>query len=112
MSHIANNLIENAIKYNVPEGSVMVQLAIDGEDVVLAVEDTGIGIPAEDRERIFERFYRVDKARSREAGGTGLGLSIVHDIVLHAGGSIRLEENSGSGSRFLVTLPLVSEDTP
>ena len=109
MSHIANNLIENAIKYNVPGGSVWVRLGLDGEDVVFTVEDTGIGIPTEDREKVFERFYRVDKARSREAGGTGLGLSIVHDIVLRAGGSIRLEERSGGGSRFQVTLPLAEE---
>ena len=110
MSQISNNLIENAIKYNVPDGNVWVRLGIDGEDVVFTVEDTGIGIPSEDREKVFERFYRVDKARSREAGGTGLGLSIVHDIVLRAGGSIRLEEPSGGGSRFQVTLPLVQED--
>lgn len=110
MSHIANNLIENAIKYNVPDGSVWVRLSIDHEDVVFTVEDTGIGIPAEDREKVFDRFYRVDKARSREAGGTGLGLSIVHDIVLRAGGSIRLEESPGGGSCFQVTLPLAEED--
>lgn len=110
MSQIVNNLIENAIKYNVPDGSVWVRLSIDGEDVVLTVEDTGIGIPTEDREKVFERFYRVDKARSREAGGTGLGLSIVHDIVLRTGGSIRLEESAGGGSRFQVTLPLAKED--
>lgn len=110
MSHIANNLIENAIKYNVPGGSVWLKLSIDGEDVVFTVEDTGIGIPAADRDKVFERFYRVDKARSREAGGTGLGLSIVHDIVLHANGSIHLEEGVKGGSRFQVTLPLVQEE--
>ncbi len=109
MSRIVNNLIENAIKYNVPHGSVWVKLGIAGEDVVFSVEDTGIGIPATDRDKVFQRFYRVDKARSREAGGTGLGLSIVHDTVIHAGGSIRLEEGSDGGSRFLVTLPLAQE---
>lgn len=111
LSHIANNLIENAIKYNIPGGSVWVRLSIDGEDVVFTVEDTGIGIPAADRDRVFERFYRVDKARSREAGGTGLGLSIVRDTVLHAGGSIHLEAHPEGGTRFLVTLPLVQEET-
>ena len=110
MAHIANNLIENAIKYNVPGGSVWIRLAIDGEDVVFTVEDTGIGIPPEEREKVFERFYRVDKARSREAGGTGLGLSIVHDTVLQAGGSIRLTEGSAGGACFQVTLPLAQED--
>ena len=109
MAHIANNLIENAIKYNVPGGSVWVALAVDGEDVVFTVEDTGIGIPPEERERVFDRFYRVDKARSREAAGTGLGLAIVRDTVLRADGSVRAEEREGGGSRFRVTLPLARE---
>ena len=110
MANIANNLIENAIKYNRPGGSVWVCLAVDEEDVVLTVEDNGIGIPAEERERVFERFYRVDKARSRAAGGTGLGLSIVHDIVLRGDGSVRLTEREGGGSIFQVTLPLAREE--
>ena len=111
MAHIANNLIENAIKYNTPGGSVWIRLAIIQEDVVFTVEDTGIGIPPEEREKVFERFYRVDKARSREAGGTGLGLSIVHDTVLQAGGSIRLTEGCAGGACFQVTLPLAREES-
>ena len=87
-----------------------IRLAIDQDDVVFTVEDTGIGIPPEEREKVFERFYRVDKARSREAGGTGLGLSIVRDTVLQAGGSIRLTEGSAGGACFQVTLPLAQED--
>ena len=111
MAHIANNLIENAIKYNTPGGSVWIRLAIIQEDVVFTVEDTGNGIPPEEREKVFERFYRVDKARSREAGGTGLGLSIVHDTVLQAGGSIRLTEGCAGGACFQVTLPLAREES-
>lgn len=111
MAHIANNLIENAIKYNVSGGAVWIRLAVDEDDVIFTVEDTGIGIPPEEREKVFERFYRVDKARSREAGGTGLGLSIVHDAVLRAGGSIRLTDSSTGGACFQVTLPLAREDT-
>lgn len=111
MAHIANNLIENAIKYNTPGGSVWIRLAIIQEDAVFTVEDTGIGIPPEEREKVFERFYRVDKARSREAGGTGLGLSIVHDTVLQAGGSIRLTEGCAGGACFQVTLPLAREES-
>ena len=75
------------------------------------MSDNGIGIPAEDMPHIFERFYRVDKARSREAGGTGLGLSIVHDTVLQAGGSIRLTEGCAGGACFQVTLPLAREES-
>ena len=73
MAHIANNLIENAIKYNVPGGSVWIRLAIDQDDVVFTVEDTGIGIPPEEREKVFERFYRVDKARSGRRAAPGWG---------------------------------------
>ena len=110
--HIIFNLTENAIKYNVPEGRVLLQLR-GGEDAVeLTVEDTGIGIPEEDRLNVFSRFYRVDKARSREAGGSGLGLSIVHDAVLAHGGSITVGPNKPQGSRFTVSFPRpTSEET-
>ena len=87
MFHIIFNLIENAIKYNVTGGSVFLSLRGDEDEIKFTVEDTGIGIPEEDRYNIFTRFYRVDKARSREAGGSGLGLSIVHDAVKVHGGS-------------------------
>jgi len=103
--HIIYNLIENAIKYNVPDGTVFLRLQGSEDNVVLAVEDTGIGIPEEDRLNIFARFYRVDKARSREAGGSGLGLSIVHDAVQRHGGSIAVGQNKPQGSRFIVSFP-------
>ena len=105
MFHIIFNLIENAIKYNVTGGSVFLSLRGDEEEIRFTVEDTGIGIPEEDRYNIFTRFYRVDKARSREAGGSGLGLSIVHDAVKAHGGSILVGENKPQGSRFTVSFP-------
>ena len=110
MFHIVYNLMENAIKYNVPEGSVLVKLHADEDTVQLAVEDTGIGIPEADRLNIFSRFYRVDKARSREAGGSGLGLSIVHDAVLAHGGSITVGQNKPQGSVFIVSFPRPSSE--
>ena len=108
--HIVFNLEENAIKYNVPGGSVEISLQQDEKQVTLQVSDTGIGIPEADRENIFNRFYRVDKARSREAGGSGLGLSIVHDAVLAHGGSITVGQNSPQGSVFPVTFPRPSSE--
>ena len=105
VDHILVNLIENAVKYNRPGGSVTVRLRREAKTVRCTVEDTGIGIPEADRPHIFDRFYRVDKARSREAGGSGLGLSIVHDAVLFLGGSITVESNIPQGSRFTVLLP-------
>ena len=105
MFHIIFNLIENAIKYNVTGGSVFLSLRGDEDEIKFTVEDTGIGIPEEDRYNIFNRFYRVDKARSREAGGSGLGLSIVHDAVKAHGGSIMVGENRPQGSRFTVSFP-------
>ena len=106
------NLVENAIKYNVPAGSVDIELRGDEQSVRLTVTDTGIGIPEEDRLNIFSRFYRVDKARSREAGGSGLGLSIVHDAVLAHGGSISVGQNKPQGSVFIVSFPRpTSEET-
>ena len=103
--HIVFNLVENAVKYNVPGGAVRIALKGDEKQVILAVSDTGIGIPEEDRANIFSRFYRVDKARSREAGGSGLGLSIVHDTVLALGGSIEVGQNTPQGSIFTVAFP-------
>ena len=103
--HVVFNLVENAIKYNVPEGKVTVTLRTAGDRIRMEVEDTGIGIPENERESIFHRFYRVDKARSREAGGSGLGLSIAHDAVLQHRGTIEVEEAEPQGTRFIVTLP-------
>ena len=105
MFHIVFNLMENAVKYNVPEGTVNVTLHAVDETVIFTVEDTGIGIPEGERFNIFNRFYRVDKARSREAGGSGLGLSIVHDAVRAHGGSIAVGQNQPQGSRFIVSFP-------
>jgi len=112
MFHIIFNLMENAIKYNVPDGSVNLILRGYDESIQLTVEDTGIGIPEEDRFNIFSRFYRVDKARSREAGGSGLGLSIVHDAVQAHGGTIAVGQNKPQGSKFIVSFPRpTSEET-
>ncbi len=100
------NLCDNAIKYNRPGGSVSVSVESQGGAAVLTVSDTGIGIPPEHQEHVFERFYRVDKSRSKETGGTGLGLSIVkHAVQLH-GGEIRLHSQPGEGTTVEVRLPL------
>ena len=112
ISRVVFNLAENAIKYNVPGGSVEILLSQDEKTVRLTVSDTGIGIPEEDRLNIFTRFYRVDKARSRQSGGSGLGLSIVHDAVLQCGGSIDVGSNKPQGSVFVVSFPRpTSEET-
>ena len=102
---ILYTLIENAVKYNRRGGFVRVSVDMGEETSTITVEDNGIGIPAEDLPRVFERFYRVDKARSRAAGGTGLGLSIVRDTVSRRGGVVRAEGAPGGGTRFIVTLP-------
>ena len=103
------NLVENAIKYNVPGGEVRISVKSDGKVNTLCVDDTGIGIPEADKPRVFERFYRVDKARSRETGGSGLGLSIVNDTVGKYGGSVAVSGSDLGGTRFTVTLPAAEE---
>lgn len=103
--HIIFNLTENAVKYNLPDGSVTVTVRRDAKSCTLLVEDTGIGIPEADRPNIFERFYRVDKARSRASGGSGLGLSIVHDAVKLYGGTVEVDAVQPHGSRFTVIFP-------
>ena len=110
MMHIIFNLVENAIKYNVPDGSVNIILKGTDDSIQLTVEDTGIGIPEEESYNIFGRFYRIDKARSREAGGSGLGLSIVHDAVKAHNGTIAVGPNKPQGSRFIVTFPRPTSD--
>ena len=102
---IVFNLAENGVKYNVPHGRVLLTLREEKNQVILLVEDTGIGIPEAEREKIFDRFYRVDKARSRAAGGTGLGLSIVRDMVRKYGGTIENGPRPEGGSWFRVTFP-------
>jgi len=99
------NLLLNAIKYNRPGGEVRVEISRAGDKVRISVCDTGIGIPADEIPRIFERFYRVDKARSRQTGGTGLGLSIVKHNVERMGGSITVESQLGKGSVFTLVMP-------
>ncbi|WP_240911501.1 sensor histidine kinase [Paludisphaera soli] len=102
---IVDNLIDNAIKYTPPGGRVAVVCSASAAEVAVEVSDTGVGIPREDQARIFERFYRVDKARSRELGGTGLGLAIVKHLVSSLEGRVEVTSRLGSGSRFLVRLP-------
>ena len=102
---IAYNLCDNAIKYNHQGGSVNVTVSQDEHSTVLTVKDTGIGIPREEQRRIFERFYRVDKSRSKEVGGTGLGLSIIKHAVMIHNGTIILNSTLGEGSEFIVTIP-------
>ena len=103
------NLVENGVKYNRPNGFVRVLAKHGGRDVTICVEDSGFGIPDEAKPHIFDRFYRVDKARSRKAGGAGLGLSIVHDMVLRNDGSIRVEDRAEGGTRFVLTFPYLPE---
>jgi two-component system phosphate regulon sensor histidine kinase PhoR len=100
------NLLDNAVKFNRPDGEVRVECGCGPDkEVVVSVSDTGIGIPSTEINRIFERFYRVDKARSRPAGGTGLGLPIVKEVVSRMGGTVSVESYLGSGSKFTITLP-------
>lgn len=108
LSEICYNLCDNAIKYNREGGQVMVSVSRVGEEAVLAVKDTGIGIPPEHQERVFERFYRVDKSHSKESGGTGLGLSIVKHAVQDLGGHLALSSTPGEGTEIKVYLPLKS----
>jgi signal transduction histidine kinase len=109
---LVRNLVDNAIRYTRPGGRVEVMLGADDGEVVLTVRDTGLGIPQRDLPRIFERFYRVDRARSRETGGTGLGLSIVRHVVENHGGRISVESELGRGSAFEVRLPAAPARSP
>ena len=106
------NLIENAIKYNKPGGSVTVQVFANAEEANVTISDTGIGIAEEHLPRMFERFYRVDKGRSRQMGGTGLGLAIVKHIVRSMHGEIEVHSKLGEGTEFLISLPLAPKDSP
>jgi len=99
------NLVDNAVKYTPPGGRVEVTGGFEGSEIAVRVSDTGIGIPEGSLPRIFERFYRVDKARSKETGGTGLGLSIVRHIAENHGGRVTVESTPGEGSTFIVFLP-------
>jgi len=105
LSLLVRNLVDNAIRYTRPGGRVDVSLSGQGEEVVLSVADTGVGIPTRELPRIFERFYRVDRARSRETGGTGLGLSIVKHVIENHGGTVNVTSELGRGTCFEVRLP-------
>ena len=101
-----NNLVENAVKYNREDGWVRVTLDADHKFFTIRVADSGIGIPEEFQTRIFERFYRVDKARSRETGGTGLGLAITKNVIQMHHGTIQVQSAEGEGTVFTVQIPL------
>jgi two-component system phosphate regulon sensor histidine kinase PhoR len=105
LRQVIGNLVDNAIKYTPEGGRVTVRVIASDGDAMLEVEDTGIGLSPEDQERVFERFYRVDKARSRELGGTGLGLAIVKNTVLNLGGRLGVRSQLNRGSIFWVSLP-------
>ncbi len=105
MKQLILNLVDNAIKYSKEEGFVKLNLEEDEKNVTFSVEDDGIGIPSGDVDRIFERFYRVDKARSKKVGGTGLGLAIVKHIVLNLNGNIKVQSEIDKGSKFIIEFP-------
>ncbi|MDP1804317.1 MAG: ATP-binding protein [Acidimicrobiales bacterium] len=106
------NLVDNAVKYSDPGSSVKVTAKVIDQALLIEVRDRGIGIPAGDLERIFERFYRVDRARSRGTGGTGLGLSIVHHVATNHGGDVSVESIEGRGSTFTLRLPAAHVAVP
>lgn len=104
---LISNLLDNAIKYNKPHGTIDIECREEDDILSISIKDTGIGIPDEDKDRIFERFYRVDKGRSGEITGAGLGLSIVKHIVNLYGGNIKVIDNLNSGTEFTIYLPLL-----
>jgi two-component system sensor histidine kinase SenX3 len=106
------NLVENAVKYSEPGASVQVRARVEGAWAELMVADHGFGIPPAEQARIFERFYRVDRARSRDTGGTGLGLSIVRHVATNHGGEVLVSSQEGEGSTFVLRVPLTSSRAP
>ena len=104
-----SNLVENGIKYNVDDGWVRVTLDADHKYFYVKVADSGVGIPDDCKEHVFERFYRVDKARSRDTGGTGLGLAITKSVIQMHKGSIKLYSESGEGTTFTIRIPMKSD---
>jgi two-component system sensor histidine kinase SenX3 len=110
LSLLVRNLVDNAIRYTRPGGEVRIDVSRTGLDGVLQVADTGVGIPTKDRSRIFERFYRVDRARARGTGGTGLGLAIVKHVTENHGGRIEVTSELGRGTTFVITLPLTTQE--
>ena len=109
IEQVLMNIITNALKYTPDGGKIDIYGGSSNSNVWVRIDDTGIGIPKEDLTRIFDRFYRVDKARTRESGGTGLGLSIAKEIVTKHGGSITIESNLGEGTSVMITLPIGNE---
>nr|MBA3290282.1 hypothetical protein [Actinomycetota bacterium] len=107
MTVLIRNLVENGIRYTLEGGRVSVDVYQDGGNAIVRVSDSGIGIPLEAQARVFERFYRVDRARSRDRGGTGLGLAIVKHVAELHGGEVRLESELGRGSIFTARIPAV-----
>jgi two-component system phosphate regulon sensor histidine kinase PhoR len=105
IAQVLLNLLDNAVKYTPMNGLIEVNISLNEDFIQVEIKDTGIGIPEKDLARIFERFYRVDKARSRELGGTGLGLSIVKNIVLAHNGQVWVDSEPGKGSSFKFTIP-------
>jgi two-component system, OmpR family, phosphate regulon sensor histidine kinase PhoR len=112
LAEVLQNLLDNAIQYTLPGGRIVVSAENAVDEIILTVTDTGIGIPKADQSRIFERFYRVDAARSREAGGTGLGLAIAKHLVEVHGGRLWVESEIGQGSQFHFSVPLFDEEHP
>ena len=102
---LLNNVIGNAIKYNKDHGDVYVDIIEKSNAIKITIKDTGIGIPLADQSRVFERFYRVDKGRSKQRGGTGLGLAIVKHIVSHYKGTIHLQSELNNGTTIEIVLP-------
>jgi signal transduction histidine kinase len=109
LKQVMINLVDNAIKYNLPGGMVKLSMQVDGNNIAIKVSDTGIGIPQEDLECVFDRFFRVEKSRSRDKGGSGLGLAIVKKIVEDHGGEVAAESRAGEGSTFSVILPKMAQ---
>jgi signal transduction histidine kinase len=105
---MVHNLLDNAVRYTPAGGQVRVSVSAKEGHAVVRVDDTGIGIPSRDLDRVFERFYRVDEARARETGGTGLGLSIVRHVAETHGGTASVRSVLGAGSTFTVEIPLAS----
>lgn len=107
---VFNNIIDNAIKYTPDGGKVIIGITKQDDNALIAVKDTGIGISEEECEKIFDRFYRVDKARARETGGTGLGLAIALESIEMIGGTISVDSKLDEGSTFTVSIPLFTEN--
>ena len=105
LTSAVGNLVENAVKYSHASGVVQVRVRVDDTAVEVMVADQGVGIPRRDLDRVFERFYRVDRARSRDTGGTGLGLAIVRHVATNHGGEVLVSSQEGEGATFVLRLP-------